>query len=320
METALDAYVAYLRAERGLAANTIEAYALDLTEYFKGLRRQGLERLDQVTREDVLEHLAQLSQRGLAGRSQKRHLSSIRGLHRFLHEEKLAPTDPTDDLDSPRVTKKLPVYLTLEEVERLLATPDETTMPGQRDRALFELMYATGLRVSEVTRLSINDVQLGAGYLVAKGKGSKERLVPIGSQAAEKVSAYLAGARPRMLKGKPARALFVTPAGRAFTRQGLWKLVRRYALKAGIRKALSPHKLRHSFATHLVERGADLRAVQLMLGHADLATTQIYTHVDARRLRNLYDQHHPRSAGRATSPKEPPERVRRSRAGAATRG
>ncbi len=218
----------------------------------------------------------------------------MRVFHRFLVAEKFVEKDPTEDIDTPRSARKLPIFLTLEEVEQLLAAPDESTPVGIRDKAMLEVLYATGLRVSELVGLGINDIQLSAGYLVAKGKGSKERIVPVGSIAAEKVQAYLAGPRLLLLGEHESKALFVTPRGDGFTRQGFWKLLKRYALKAGIRKPLSPHKLRHSFATHLVERGADLRAVQAMLGHADLATTQIYTHVNGARLRAVYDSAHPR--------------------------
>jgi integrase/recombinase XerD len=212
----------------------------------------------------------------------------------------MCPQDPTEDLDTPRWGRKLPTFLSLDEVERLLEAPQPSTVAGARDRAMLEVLYACGLRVSELCGLKAEDLQLSAGYLVARGKGSKERVVPLGSKAAAAVKEYLAGPRAALLKGRPSRALFVTPRGGPFTRVGFWKLLRRYALKAGIRRPISPHKLRHSFATHLLERGADLRAVQAMLGHADLATTQVYTHVNAARLRAVYDQHHPRSRKGAT--------------------
>lgn len=295
MEGLLDAFIAFIRAERGLSGKTVDAYAADLTVYFKDLRAQGIDEATRVKQEDVAEHLRRLGQRGLSRRSQARHLAALRGFHRFLIAEKLAEKDPTEDLDTPRSARKLPTFLTLEEVEQLLAAPDERNPTGQRDKAMLELLYATGLRVSELCSLDINAVQLGAGYLVAKGKGSKERVVPVGRVAVEKVQAYLAGPRQFLLGKRESRALFVTPRGGPFTRMGFWKLLRRYALKAGIRRPISPHKLRHSFATHLVERGADLRAVQAMLGHADLSTTQIYTHVNSARLRAVYDEHHPRS-------------------------
>lgn len=295
MEGLLDAFIAFIRAERGLSGKTVDAYAADLTVYFEDLRARGVLDVTRVTQEDVSAHLLKLGQRGLSRRSQARHLAALRGFHRFLIAEKHAEKDPTEDLDTPRSASKLPSFLTLEEVERLLAAPDERHPTGMRDKAMLEVLYATGLRVSELCALGINDVQLGAGYLVAKGKGSKERVVPVGRTAVEKVQTYLAGPRQFLLGKRQSRALFITPRGGPFTRQGFWKLLKRYALKAGILKPLSPHKLRHSFATHLVERGADLRAVQAMLGHADLSTTQIYTHVNSARLRAVYDEHHPRS-------------------------
>ncbi|NOK03393.1 MULTISPECIES: site-specific tyrosine recombinase XerD [Myxococcus] len=295
MEGMLDAFIAFIRAERGLSGKTVDAYAADINVYFEDLRSRGVSDVTQARQEDVSAHLAALGKRGLGKRSQARHLAALRGFHRFLVAERMAEKDPTEDLDTPRSARKLPSFLTLEEVEQLLAAPDERTSTGVRDKAMLEVLYATGLRVSELCGLGINDVQLTAGYLVAKGKGAKERLVPLGRVAIEKVQAYLAESRPAVLGRRKSQALFVTPRGSGFTRQGFWKLIKRYALKAGIAKPLSPHKLRHSFATHLVERGADLRAVQQMLGHADLATTQIYTHVNAARLRSVYDEFHPRS-------------------------
>lgn len=290
----LDLYIAFLRAERNLAPKSVDAYARDIRDYLGHLQERGLQ-VEAVTREDVLEHLAFLAEKGLSPRSRARHLAALRGFHRFLEDEKLAAKNPAEDLDTPKHAKKLPVYLSVEEVERLLAAPGDATVVGTRDTAMLEVLYATGLRVSELVTLQLNDVNLVDGYLVAYGKGRKERVVPLGKKAIGAVAAYLGGPRQAILKGREARALFVTPRGKGFSRMGFWKLLRRYAVGAGISKPLSPHKLRHSFATHLVERGADLRAVQAMLGHADLATTQIYTHVNQQRLRNVYDQHHPRS-------------------------
>jgi len=295
MEKLLDAFIEYLRAERGLSGETVEAYALDLAAYLADLSAAGVRSADQITQERVAAHLGALADRGLSTRSRARHLSALRTFHRFLCAENLARSDPTEDVDSPRISRKLPGYLTLEEVEALLSAPDQRTARGARDCAMLELLYATGLRVSELTRLPLDHLHLQAGYVVAQGKGRKERMVPVGGAAAEKVKAYLQGPRQKLLHGREARALFVSERGRALTRQGFWKLLKRYALKSGIRTALSPHKVRHSFATHLLERGADLRAVQEMLGHADLSTTQIYTHVNRARLRAVYDRSHPRA-------------------------
>ncbi len=292
----LDHYVTYLRAERNLAAKSVEAYATDVRGYLEELARKKIT-VEAATREDVLEHLATLARQGLSPRSRARHLAALRGFHRFLEDEKLCAKDPTEELDTPKSARKLPVFLTLPEVEALLAAADERTDAGCRDRAMIQLLYATGLRVSELIKLKVEDVNLRDGFVVTMGKGRKERVVPVGRLAKEKLEAYLATARPAMLKGAIVPVLFVTPRRAGFSRMGFWKLLRRYALKAGISKPLSPHKLRHSFATHLLERGADLRAVQAMLGHADLSTTQIYTHVSAARLKAVYDAHHPRSRG-----------------------
>ncbi len=291
----LDAFIGYLRAERGVSPKTVEAYAGDLRAYFLHLEARGFPEISRVKREDVLGYLDALRERKLSGRSAARHLAALRGFHRFLVADGLAPADPTEDVDTPRSARRLPVFLSRKEVVALLEAPDGSTATGLRDAAMLELLYATGLRVSELVQLKVEDLNAGAGFVTAVGKGNKERLVPVGKVALERVAAYLESSRQVILRGREARALFVTPRAKGFSRVGFWKLIRRYALKAGIKKALSPHKLRHSFATHLLEGGADLRAVQAMLGHADLGTTQIYTHVDRARLHAVYDRHHPRS-------------------------
>jgi integrase/recombinase XerD len=291
----LDAFIAHLRAERNLAANTIEAYGRDLTEYLTQLEGWGVRSPAEVVQAHVTRHLLALKDRGLSHRSQARHLAVIRQLHRFLKAEEYTTTEPTEGLETPRAHKKLPIFLSVAETDALLRAPSLKSAEGIRDVAMLELLYATGVRVSELVKLSTNDVNLQAGYVIAFGKGRKERIIPLGSKAAESVRVYLAQSRPALLKGRTHRALFITRLGRGFTRQGFWKLLGRYVRAAGISRRISPHKLRHSFATHLVERGADLRAVQAMLGHADLGTTQIYTHVHRARLRAVYDQFHPRS-------------------------
>ncbi len=291
----LDLFVGYLHAERGLAVRTVEAYAADLAEYLGGLDAAGVQAPDGIRAVHVRGHLDVLAGRGLSARSRARHLAALRVFHRFLVAEAHAAVDPTAHLETPRTARRLPVVLSLEEVEALLDAPRPDGPPGMRDRAMLALLYATGLRVSELVSLPVEALRLDAGFLVTRGKGNKERLVPVGSRALEAVRTYLGQGRPSLLRKRPARALFLTRHGQGFSRQGFWKLVCRYARAAGIKKRVSPHKLRHSFATHLVERGADLRSVQAMLGHADLATTQIYTHVDAQRLRGVYDRAHPRS-------------------------
>jgi integrase/recombinase XerD len=292
----LDLFVTFLRAERNLSPKSVDAYATDVRAWLTDLDRRGVQ-VEDAKRDDVLEHLASLAKKGLSARSRARHLAALRGFHRFLEDERLAPKNPTDDLDTPRATKKLPMFLTLPEVEALLAAPDEKSWAGFRDRAMIEVLYATGLRVSELLKLKLEDVNLVDGYLVAYGKGRKERVVPMGKTAIARTQQWLA-VRPGVLKGKPSSVLFLSPRRAALSRMGFWKLLRRYALKAGIARPISPHKLRHSFATHLLERGADLRAVQAMLGHADLSTTQIYTHVNAARLKAIVTQHHPRARPR----------------------
>ena len=291
----LDHFVTYLRAERNLAALTVDAYANDVKVWLGDLDRRG-RAVRSATREDVLEHLAFLdSAAKLSPRSRARHLAALRAFHRFLEAEGLCPTDPTGDLDTPRHLRRLPVFLTLSEVEALVTAPSPETPSGVRDRAMLEVLYAAGLRVSELIHLGVNDVNLVDGVVIVFGKGRKERVVPLGRQARSWVQAWLDGPREAALKGRPSRVLFVSPRGKPFSRMGLWKIIRRHARAAGIDKPLSPHKLRHSFATHLVARGADLRLVQAMLGHADLATTQIYTHVDAQRLGAVYTRAHPRA-------------------------
>jgi len=291
----LDLFVGYLHAERGLAGRTVEAYARDLAEYLGGLDVAAVRDPDGIRASHVRGHLDVLAARGLSARSRARHLAALRVFHRFLVAERHATIDPTVHLETPRTARRLPVVLSLEEVEALLDAPRPDGPTGMRDRAMLALLYATGLRVSELVALPVEALRLDAGFLVTKGKGNKERLVPVGSRALAAVRTYLGQARPSLVRQRPARALFLTRHGQGFSRQGFWKLVCRYARAAGIQKRVSPHKLRHSFATHLVERGADLRSVQAMLGHADLATTQIYTHVDAQRLRSVYDRAHPRS-------------------------
>jgi integrase/recombinase XerD len=295
LEPALDLFLSHVRLEKGLSANTVEGYGRDLRRYADHLRSLGRSSWDAVTRADVRAHLAELVRRGISARSQARALSAIRSLHGLLYAEKLAPQDASDEVDAPRAGRKLPQPLGRADIERLLAAPDARTAAGRRDRAMLELLYATGLRVSELVSLELNDLDLESRVVLARGKGSKERLVPVGAPAAEAVKAYLAGARDALLRGRRSKDLFVTPRGRRMTRQGMAKLLGRYARGAGIARRISPHKLRHSFATHLLEGGADLRAVQAMLGHADVTTTQIYTHVDRTHARKLHERFHPRA-------------------------
>jgi integrase/recombinase XerD len=295
LEPALDLFLAHVRIEKGLAANSVEGYARDLRRYLEHLEKMGVASWESVTRANLQEHLAELVRRGLSARSQARALSAIRSLHKLLVAERLAPHDASDEIDAPRPGRRLPGLLSHDEVDKLLASPDVRSTAGLRDRAMLELLYATGLRVSELVCLKLNDVNLETRVLIARGKGDKERLVPVGAPAADAVKAYLTVARERLLHGRRSKDLFVTPRGGRMTRQGFSKILDRHARAAGIRRKISPHKLRHSFATHLLEGGADLRAVQEMLGHADVSTTQIYTHVDRTHVKRLYDRFHPRA-------------------------
>lgn len=295
VDVAIDQFLAWARIERGLSENTLDAYGRDLAQLAAHLEKTGVHDITDVKTSDVLSHLVTLSKRKLGLRSQARHLVAIRQLFRFLVKEKVLKQNPVADIELPRPVKDLPTFLDLDEVEALLATPDTNTPRGLRDRAMIELLYASGLRVSELVGLPAEAADTERGFLLVKGKGSKERVVPMGEVALSWLERYLAESRPVFLQGRASPYLFLRRGGEPMTRQGFWKLLKEHARRAGVRKEISPHKLRHSFATHLVERGADLRAVQAMLGHADLSTTEIYTHVNRERLRALYGAHHPRA-------------------------
>jgi integrase/recombinase XerD len=290
----IDAYLDHLRVERRLAGHTLESYARDLsalTAFADETGRQP-EALDRASLEEFVRR--QMT-RGLSPRSVARAVAAVRGFYRFLVVDRQLDRNPADDLRPPRAWPALPKFLSLEEVDRLIAQPDVTTVRGLRDRAMIELLYATGLRVSELVGVRAVDLHLNEQYLTCIGKGSKERLVPIGEQASEWITRYQTTARRALTKGRAAPRLFLNARGGALSRVGFWKILKQHGRAAGLPRTLSPHVLRHSFATHLLERGADLRAIQLMLGHADLSTTQIYTHVLEARLRTVYDRFHPRA-------------------------
>jgi len=290
----VDAFLTFAVAEEGLAARSIEAYFGDLRDFAKFVTARGVQSPGEVTHTTVTVYLLGLRQRGLAAATIKRRAAAIRGLFRFLLREGEIDQDPTLDLASPHLPRRLPRILSIEEVERLLVLPDLRRPEGSRDRTILEVMYASGLRVSEVVGLDLGDVDLKAELVRAVGKGNKERLVPMGSQAVQALRNYLRQGRPHLGKRRLTQALFLNRRGTRLTRQGYWKLVRGYARRAKITKPLSPHVLRHSFATHMLERGADLRAVQEMLGHAVITTTQVYTHLTRERLKEVYRQAHPR--------------------------
>ncbi|MCS6952115.1 MAG: site-specific tyrosine recombinase XerD [Bryobacterales bacterium] len=287
------AFLDHCRIEKGLSENSLAAYARDLARFEQSLTsRQVRDACDAAV---VAGYLDSLYRSGLGTRSVARHLATLRSFFRYLVAEKGLPRDPTAFLPRPRLSRPLPRYLNLNEIETLIAAPDLKKPTGVRDRAMLELLYATGVRVSELCAAELSDADLELGLLRVSGKGGKQRLVPINRAALSALESYLRDARLRLLKGRASRYLFVTARGGPLTRQAFWKLLARYGRQAGLRRRLTPHVLRHSFATHLLERGADLRSVQTLLGHADISTTQIYTHVLRSRLREAVDRFHPRS-------------------------
>ena len=293
MPDPLASYLAYLRVEKGLADNTVVAYRRDIRQFLECLENSRVA-LDQVDRQQVQDYLRELYGE-VSPRTMARRIVALRSFFRFLLLDGYLSQDPTETLEAPRIWRSLPSYLTAEQVEELLALPDVARPLGLRNRAMLEVLYASGLRVSELVNLKIQDVRLDLGILRTMGKGSKERLVPVGDSARDWVERYLAQSRVHLARRRALTPiLFLSQKGGAMTRQNFWNIVRGFASQLGVSK-LSPHVLRHSFATHLLEHGADLRAVQLMLGHADISTTQIYTHVTRERLRKIYDQHHPRA-------------------------
>jgi integrase/recombinase XerD len=291
--TWLPMYLDYLTVEKGLARNSIQSYARDL-RYFGHHLDERSRALERLQRADIVRYLQSLRSAGLSARSIARALAAIRGLFRFLVAERHLKNDPTENVENPRLWSNLPKSLQSADVESLLAAPDPTAANGLRDKAMLELLYATGLRVSELIRLRLEDLVLDAGFLRAIGKGSKERVVPFGEAAREALVAYIEKGRPEHDRFGDT-TLFLSIRGRGLSRQSIWMKIVRYAREAGIRQQISPHMLRHSFATHLLENGADLRSVQMMLGHADISTTQIYTHITRARLQKLYDEYHPRA-------------------------
>ncbi len=294
MELAVSGYLDHLIVDRGLARLTVESYGTDMKDFSQFLASRGERNAAKIHRDDLLTYLALLDRRQLSARTRARKISCIRSFFRFLMETSQIRENPSDQIDLPRLPKRLPQYLEPEEVELLLSATDPTTLEGRRDAAMLELLYATGLRVSELVGLDLYRIDLEIGCVTVMGKGSKERVVPMGIPASRSIMNYLENVRPRILGGMRSEALFVTRRGRAMTRQGFWKIVKKTANCAGIRKEVSPHTLRHSFATHLVQNDADLRSVQIMLGHADISTTEIYTHVARHRLKQLHASCHPR--------------------------
>lgn len=295
MEKYLDEFIYHLAVERGLAENTLVSYRADLTGYILFCRKQELVSLEQADRDTVMSYLYKLQLDGRSPATISRHLAALRSFYRYAVREGLLQKDPTGDLDSPKLPQKLPRVLTVEEVDLLLGQPLISEPAGIRDKAMLELLYATGIRVSELVSLNLEQAHIKNGFIRCFGKGGKERIVPMGDIAARFLEEYLSRGRNKLTRSHSTKALFVNQHGKRLTRQGFWKIIKKYAHKARITKEITPHTLRHSFATHLLENGADIRSVQEMLGHADISTTQIYTHLTRNKLKEMYNRSHPRA-------------------------
>jgi integrase/recombinase XerD len=294
MNELIDYYLNFLAVEKGASRLTLDAYGRDLNRYISFIKKHGIQTIVEITPDDVISYLAQVSKEGLNARSVNRGLAAIRGFYKFLLREKKIETNPVANIELAKVWTRLPDTLSQEEMNLLLAQPGIKTPAAVRDTAMMELMYATGIRVSELISLTMNNIKWQIRILVVMGKGSKERIVPIGRSAYDSLQEYIDQARPHFIKGQRTNIIFLNRSGEGFTRQGFWKIVKRYANKAGFQKKVHPHTFRHSFASHLLEGGADLRSVQIMLGHADISTTQIYTHITRERLKCIHKQYHPR--------------------------
>ena len=290
----VDQYISYLVFEKGLSEKTIESYSSDLSKYLEFLKQKGVKDITQADTPMILKHLIALRESGLGSKSCARHLITLRGFYKFLAQEKVLEFDPAKLIDLPKSGLKLPDVLSVSEVNLLLNIPDINTPLGKRNSAMLELLYAAGLRVSELVNLKFLDVNLEACFVRVMGKGSKERIVPFGLYAKNKIDDYVNNSRPLLLKNRISKYLFVARAGKPMTRQGFWKLLKQYVKQAKIKKKVTPHSLRHSFASHLLEGGADLRTVQVLLGHVDISSTQIYTHVARDHLRQIHEKYHPR--------------------------
>jgi len=296
IETYISAFIEYLNFEKGLSVNTQLAYRRDLNKFNEHInKRLNKQYLSTVTRQDITAFLSQLLDNGAAYSTIARTLSSIKAFYKYMLMENYLSTDPTTDMETPKIKRKLPQVLSIEEVDKLMEQPKVAIQLGLRDRAMLELMYGTGIRVSELLAIKLEDINMNAGFLRCLGKGRKERIIPVNQTSLNWINRYIPKARNFLVKNQIERTLFVNAHGRPMSRQGFFKIIARYAKQAGLEKEVTPHTLRHSFATHLLENGADLRAVQEMLGHADISTTQIYTHLTRSHLREVYHQYHPRA-------------------------
>ena len=294
MKELIDTFLNYLSVERGLANNTIIAYREDLNNYLGFIEKSHIEALAKISKDNITAFMLSQRDNGIAPNSVARRLAAIRMFHRFLARERILKTDPSTLIDSPKLWKRIPDTLSVNEVEALIAQPNVHETQGVRDKAILETLYATGMRVSEAVNLKKDNVNLDIGFLRCIGKGNKERIVPLGKKAIATINRYLQVSRPKFLKDKTSEFLFLSRSGKKISRQSFWKLIKKYAKLARIKKPIKPHTLRHSFATHLLEHGADLRSVQEMLGHSDISTTQIYTHINKDRLKSVHKQFHPR--------------------------
>lgn len=294
MNHLMDEYLNYLVVEKGVSHNTVEAYSRDLNRHLAFLREQGIDDLNRVSSDDIILYMGGLRGDGLSSKSVNRSLAAVRGFYGFLLREKHIGGNPVSQIERAKVWMRLPDTLSQSEMDRLLAQPGDRTPMAVRDKAMLELLYATGIRVSELVSLNMGSINWQVGFLVAMGKGGKERIVPIGRSAYEHLSRYVESVRPGLLKGRTTDTLFLNRSGEAISRQGFWKIIKKYAMASGLAKRVYPHTFRHSFASHLLEGGADLRSVQTMLGHADISTTQVYTHVTKERLKDIHKKYHPR--------------------------
>jgi integrase/recombinase XerD len=294
MKELLDAFLDYLSVERGLSTNTIVSYRHDLDKYMDFLSQRHIDTSSQITKNDITNFMLAQKDNGLSVNSIARRLAAVRMFHRFLTRERISKSDPSNLIDTPKLWKKIPDTLSLNEVDALLNQPQARGRQGLRDRAILEAIYATGMRVSEAVNLRVDNVNLDIGFLRCIGKGNKERVIPLGKKAITSIRKYLEASRPHLEKKQKSEFLFLNRFGKKISRQSLWKMIKKYARQARIKKPIRPHTLRHSFATHLLERGADLRSVQEMLGHANISTTQIYTHINKGRLKAIHKMFHPR--------------------------
>ena len=294
-EDMLDSYLTYLVVIKGLSKNTAYSYKTDIEKLFRYLEKHSIDSITQIEPSDLSDFIVDLNINGLGIKSINRCIVSIKQFFKYLLLENVISSDPTLDITAPKMKRSIPEVLSIEEIEKLLTAPDISTFEGLRDSAMLELLYASGLRVSELVELTLNDLNNEHGYVIVYGKGSKERLVPVGQTSLKKIKDYLDLSRSNLLKNRISDYLFITKRGSNFTRQGIWKIIKNYSGRIGIEKSISPHTIRHSFATHLLENGADLRTIQMLLGHSDISTTQIYTHVEGKRLKEIHEKFHPRS-------------------------